>query len=373
MMPARLSAVFALLAIVATTTGSLVACGGDELPSSFGADGKNKNEDDDTSGGFGQSDAGSGTPGESSCAATVAQTAKGKVDIIFVIDGSGSMGEEMTQVRTNVNTFAAKIGGSGLDYTVTFLTRKATSPSQGGNVICVPAPLAGANCADRPPVFFHVDQNVSSNNSLDLILSTMSRWSANLRPEATKVFVEVTDDESDLAAAAFDTQLLARPGFGTSAARNYVFHSIISKPSGATAPTSQKCSSADGTSLVYQQLSTLTGGLMDEVCKTDYSGVLDNIAKGIVDKVGCELAYPAKEAADPTQLVVQVTPPGGTAKGLTQVTDASKCSTVADAWYYDNPQKPTKILLCPTTCTSANAASGSKVEALVGCKAPAPK
>ena len=46
-------------------------------------------------------------------------------------------------------------------------------------------------------------------------------------------------------------------------------------------------------------------------------------------------------------------------------------AAVADAWYYDNNTAPTKILLCPTTCTGL--ANTSKVQALVGCKAPPPK
>jgi hypothetical protein len=161
--------------------------------------------------------------------------------------------------------------------------------------------------------------------------------------------------------------------FGTAAKRSYIFHGIISKPAGAAAPSSEVCDTAAGTSLEYQKLAMLTGGLMDEVCKTDYSAVLDNIAKGIVAKVGCELAYPSAETADPAKLVVRLTPAGAAARNLTQVTDVSKCASVADGWYYDDPAKPTKIVMCPTTCAAANLGSGAKLEALVGCKGEAPK
>jgi len=363
----------ACLATTLAATAVLTAACGDEEPPSYDRPAPEKTEQDVTDS-FGPG--GTQTPqnpGDGACAATVAQTAKSKVDIIFVIDSSGSMNAEMVQIKSNVNAFAAKIGGSGLDYTVTFVTPRAKTPTATGNVICVPAPLAGANCADKAPTFFHVDQSVGSSNSLDLILSTYPKWSGHLRADATKVFVEVTDDEASMASAAFDTKLLALGGFGTAAKRNYVFHSIISKPAATPAPSTSQCSTAAGSSVKYQELSKLTGGLMDEVCKTDYSATLDNMAKGIVDKVGCELGYPTSEAADPTQVVVQVTPAGATAKPLTQVTDASKCGTIADAWYYDDPAKPTKIILCPTTCSSATASSGAKIEALVGCKAPTPK
>lgn len=328
------------------------------------------------SSGFGTSgSSGTDTDGGESCAAIAAETKKAAVDIIFVIDDSGSMNEEMNQIRTNVNTFASKIGTSGLDYTVTFIVRRGTN--SGSNQICVPAPLAGAACADNPPLFHHVDQDVQSTDSFRLILSTYeTSWKSYIRQDATKVFIEVTDDRSDMAYTAFDTQLLAKlPAgvFGTATARNYIFHSIISKPAGDAIPSNKVCSGAAGPSVDYQMLSQLTGGIVDEVCKTDYSGVLNNIAKGITDKLGCTLTYPTSDASDPTKVAVTFTPKGAAAQTLTQVTDESKCASIPNGWYYDNAAAPTKIILCPSTCQTANASPEAKLQALVGCKGAAPK
>jgi hypothetical protein len=369
-----------------------VACGSSD-DSKFG-DGQASGSSGTSGGssGFGggsSGEASSGASGGETCAATSADTAKAKVDIIFVIDNSGSMDEEMVQIKQNVNTFAGKILNVGLDLHVIFIVARASSPGQGGNVICVPEPLAAANCADKMPTFRHVPQSVSSNNSFSLILSTYDStnanlaWNKDLRLDSTKIFVEVTDDESNMAFTTFDTQLLAKQPagiFGTAQARKYIFHSIISKPFADPVPSSNLCidpdtgqEGADGTSIQYQELSKLTGGLVDEVCKKDYSGVLDNIAKSVVDKLGCELTYPKAEAADPTRLVVQYTPQGQPGKPLTQVTDTSKCAGVADGWFYDDNANPTKIVLCPSMCTTANASPGAKIEALVGCKAPLPR
>ena len=375
MKTARLAstAIAALVTMLAIACGSESADDGSLRPGAGNGAGAGAS----SSGGFGGSETGDGDTGEASCAANVAETTRGKADIIFVIDNSGSMSEEMAQIRTNVNSFAQKIGNVGIDYRVIFIVRKATSPTQTGTVLCVPAPLAGPDCADNLPTFVHVNQSVGSSNSLSLILSTYeTSWKQHLRPEATKVFVEVTDDESNMSAEAFDAALLAKmPAgmFGTEQNRNYIFHSIISKPANVAAPSSKMCPTGAGTSLEYQKLSTLTNGLMDEVCKADYSAVLDNIAKGIVDKVGCELGYPTAEAADPSKVVVRLTVNGQAARDLVQVTDASKCEQVQDGWYYDVPSKPTKIILCGSTCSAANAADDAKLEALVGCKAPAPR
>ena len=367
------------LVVVPSLLCLALACGGsgkvgDEFPdptSSSGASGASGASG--FGGTSGTSGGASGTSG-GSCAAVAAKTDKAKVDIIFVIDNSGSMTEEMTQIRTNVNAFASKIGTVGLDYTVTFIVRKGTKANQ--NEICVPAPLAGANCADNPPLFHHVAQDVQSTDSFRRILETYeTSWKAYIRADAYKVFVEVSDDASDMRYTQFDQQLLAKAPagmFGTATDRKYIWHSIISKPFADPVPSNNICPGAAGRSVDYQQLSKLTGGIIDEVCKTDYSGVLNNIAKGIADKLACELKYPSSAESDPTKLAVSFTPKGAAAQPLTQVTDVSKCGTVANAWYYDNPAAPTKIILCPATCTAVNAAPESKIEALVGCKTAPP-
>lgn len=370
--------------VAAAATVLAVACGSthaddDGNESGAGASGNG------ASGGFGNNEGAGGSSGgdDKDCAATSAETAKAKADIIFVIDNSGSMTNEMDQIKQNVNAFASKILNVGLDAHVIFIVRKAESPTDTGNVICVPEPLAGPNCADKPPTFFHVPQSVASTNSLSLILSTYDSqnanlaWKDHLRFESTKIFIEVTDDRSAMKHDDFDKALLAKdpPGmFGTAEKRKYIFHSIVNKPFNDPIPSTNRCpTAASGNSVEYQLLSQLTGGLVDEVCKTDYSGVLDNIATDVVQKLGCELTYPTGEAADPTKLAVEFTPPGGAPQQLTQVTDASKCGQVQDGWYYDDNANPTKIILCPTMCTTANEAPGAKLQARVGCRVPEPR
>ncbi|CAN5442473.1 hypothetical protein BH09MYX1_BH09MYX1_04110 [soil metagenome] len=305
---------------------------------------------------------------------------KGQVDIIFVIDTSGSMTEEVVQTKTNINDFAVTIGQSGLDYQVIMLASRGTGNLQ----ICVPPPLGGANCADNAPIFHHINQNVGSTNSLSLALSTYDsnnaalNWAKYLRPTATKVFVEITDDNSSMAFATFDTQLLAKQPagmFGTAQNRKYIFDSICGwlDPSPVLDP--QKCGSAVNIGSAYQNLSVLTKGIVDSVCKTSYKSVFQNIAKGVAGKLGCQFDMPKSNgnAIDPAKVVVRYTPGSGPAKSLTQVTDASKCQSFPDAWYYDSNTTPTKILLCSGACTTVGADTGGKIEILVGCASEGPK
>jgi hypothetical protein len=319
------------------------------------------------------------------CAADVTTAKRAEVDIIVVIDTSGSMSEETQQVQTNINNFASSIGNSGLDYRVIMLAEKNKQipfpipiPPTG---ICTPPPLGGANCADNPPRYFHIDESVGSTDSLQLILSTYdTKWQQHLRPTSYKVFIEITDDNSAMGWQAFDTQLLAKQPagmFGTATSRKYIFNSICGWQDNTPPLSGNKCGSAVNTGDQYQHLSQTTKGVIDSVCKTSYANVFNNIAKGLVTTLGCEFAVPVPKnggAVDPGSVIVNYTAGGQTQPSpLTQVTDASKCGTIKDAWYYDNNTAPTKIIFCPSLCDSAGKDTAGKLEIALGCKAPPPR
>lgn len=308
---------------------------------------------------------------DSACAADVNAGKKRPVDIIWAIDTSGSMDQEIAQVKANINAqFASILSASGLDYQVIMIADRGLGTYQ----VCASPPLGGPNCGDNPPLYHSIKQTVASTNSLSLLLSTYDNaspalnWAHLLRMNAVKVFIEVTDDNSSLAGTSFDTQLLAKAPagmFGTAAKRNYIFHSIIGVTAGA--PTT-KCSSAVNTGAQYQVLSNLTGGLMLPVCASDYSPIFQQIANGIVGSLACEFLMPTAAggtAIDPSNVAMQYTPQGGTPTTVPHVTDAAACS--GDGWYYDNNANPTKLLLCPTTCATAQGSQGGNVEILVGC------
>lgn len=322
------------------------------------------------------------------CAAKEVAARRAEVDIIIAIDNSGSMGEEVAQVQQNINAFAQSIGTRGLDYRVILVTG-ATGPGTPlpgfpDLGICVPPPLGGPDCNDNAPIFRHIKRPVSSRNVLPILLSTYSStWNQWARITANKVFIVVTDDDSELPYGDFDRQLLAKAPtgmFGTSQARRYTYNAICGWEDGTPLLSATKCSTAANIGREHQELSRLTGGIVDSVCKTNYGGVFDNLATGLATKLGCEFAVPTSQdanAADPSKVVVQYTPGIGPRKGattpLTRLTDASKCALVPDGWYYDDDLAPTKILLCPTTCADADADPTGKISILLGCKRTVPR
>jgi len=233
-------------------------------------------------------------------------------------------------------------------------------------------------------------------------------WSQWLRPEALKVFVEITDDDvscttygydfkdnntvagGTAAAAAFDSALLALSPeqFGTAAQRNYVWHSIVAMKANnpstsawlpSSPVTTATCTpGSEGPGTGYQALSVLTGGLRYPTClNANFDAIFNAIAVDVVEKsaAACEYALPADQSAyDPNQTnVVYNSTSGGQdiSTELTRVADASACT--ANAWYYDDPLDPTKITLCPNTCAAVQDDATARVWVEFGCPGVASK
>ena len=127
----------------------------------------------------------------------------------------------------------------------------------------------------------------------------------------------------------------------------------------------------------HQKLAQLTGGIVESICRDDWSSVLGKMADHVVSTLGCEYIVPepsqAGEEIDPDLVLVQYVPDQGQPQTLTRVTDESKCGQYDDAWYYDDNDKPTKVYLCPDACSSIGSSQTGKVELKFGCKAPPPK
>lgn len=205
------------------------------------------------------------------------------VDVIFVIDDSGSMIEELEAISKNINKhFAEVMDNAGLDYRVIMIVKHGKTSLNGNLAVCIEAPLstipvgecgklsAGDPPGNNPGKFYHYSYDVQSNDSLCLILDTLNSannhvddfglaplgWIKWLRKSAFKIFIEVTDDMASclwypdinavpkgkksfndynssvggmITAIEFDKTLLklAPDQFGTKEKRNYAFYSII--------------------------------------------------------------------------------------------------------------------------------------------------
>jgi hypothetical protein len=403
---------------------------------------------------------------EKECAQTNAKAdlRKRPVDIVFVIDNSSSMDSEILAVQNSINAdFAKLIGMSGIDYRVIVLgdfgfydyanplpmnttdacsvcisgelNPEQTCPGTEGDAVYGGAPKTAAR-------FFHYDPDgnkhakdtsVGSKNSLCRALEWFKKpdgfglapngWSQWLRKDATKVFVEITDDQANCTvnvngstfaiddsqadpanasdksgmyqAKQFDQALrtLSSEQFmAGEGGRNYVFHSIIAmpfklgmmdvpyepnEPFAATA----KCSSGANEGRAYDGLSRLTGGLRYPVCAADtaagmgstagFTAIFKRIAQGVVEgtKVACDFSVPAAPAGktiDRNTVEVVYSQPGADPISFRRVQDIESCGGQSGSFFF----RGETIVLCSDTCKRVQADDSAKVDVRFGCSLP---
>nr|WP_276599671.1 vWA domain-containing protein [Nannocystis sp. SCPEA4] len=288
---------------------------------------------------------------------------KQPADIIFVIDNSGSMDMEIASVQANMNQFSAKIIASGIDVHVIVIS---------DNSICVGAPLGSGNCpADsKPPTYTRINQGVGSNNALELALSTYPQYADKLRPDAATHVVVVTDDNSNLGANAFDTQFKAlEPGMA-----DYKMHAIC----GANGPDDILwcfqnpvcCAFTADAGDVYLDLIANTGGKWGDLCLQNFTPVFDELSTQVImgATLACEWTIP-EPMGEPIDFdKVNVEFDDGTPETFGKVPSAAECANVSDGWYYDDEQNPSKIFVCPQTCTKIQGVEDAKINIKFGCE-----
>ncbi|MBI5536283.1 MAG: hypothetical protein HY898_26410 [Deltaproteobacteria bacterium] len=100
----------------------------------------------------------------------------------------------------------------------------------------------------------------------------------------------------------------------------------------------------------------------------DVGGEFLAALNAIRGSVGCNYKMPKPQTGDPDPNKVNVafTPEGGAQQIYPKVGSAADCKG-EKGWYYDNPQDPNQIILCPASCDEVQSVKG-KVDVVLGCK-----
>ena len=338
--------------------------------------------------------------GAESCATASAAVVlvRQPVDIVIVLDNSGSMDDEARAVEGNINdSFAQILRDSGVDYRVILISEHRERNLQ-DTAVCISSPLSTlAQCPSEAPGtsdrFFQYSTEIGSRDSFEVLLETYDGarqddfdlapggWSEWLRPEAKKVFLEISDDDSGLDAAEFVASLtaLAPEAFGADPAQpSFVWHSIVgiaerpvnTDPYAPNDPIETRECTGDvsNAGATYQELSQLTGGLRFPICAFDgYDAVFRRIAGDVVEssRDACDFAIPAPPAGralDLDKVSVAYQPgSGGAVQQLGQVTSAALCDT--GAFVLDGGG----VHLCPDACAVVAADDSARVDVLFTC------
>jgi hypothetical protein len=304
--------------------------------------------------------AGSGGVGGAVAAAdcgAIRQKAESKprpVDIVWIIDGSGSMADEQAAVKQNIASFATAIGSAGIDHHVVMVAKDDVA--------------AGTPLGTDPAHYTHVRASVGSHDALSVLLATYAQYAPFLRAEASLHFVVVTDDESSMKADDFRAQMQQKTG------KTFTAHSIVSESVDGRA-----CVGACGISLLcgaaspglqYLALSDATSGQKISICLSDWSMVFGPLKTAVIASAPLPCDYPLPKAPagsslDPNRVNVGVLLGTAASKTLPRAAGEQACAS-AEAWFYDDPSAPTMIRMCPAACSGIS--TGGAIEITLGCE-----
>ena len=87
--------------------------------------------------------------------------------------------------------------------------------------------------------------------------------------------------------------------------------------------------------------------------------------------LACEWAIPDPMGDDPIdfgKVNVDFDDGMGGVQTIGKVESEADCGNVSDGWFYDDPQNPTKILVCPQTCTKIQGVPKATMKIKFGCE-----
>ena len=363
---------------------------------------------------------GTGLPSlDSGCASDVTSAQLTQVNILFLLDKSGSMGNDpnggwanadsrWNPVVTTLDAFFSDPNSSGLYASLSFL------PADGdNNAICTVANYSSGNSSIKVPLtlldaagrqsFLSIlcpptgPQNppcvvpAGGTPTLPALQGTIDYAVrvAQKFPESKTVIVFLTDGE---------------PGYGyaytgDAGTHVYGFYSCDDLTDGCavTPNTYPPCVTPDAeVAKVAAVIQNAPANMIYLIGVGDLSATTMNIwaeasgntalaLQGIKDgatvaseiktelqsirsnHLSCDIAIPAPKAggsADPNKVNMDYIS-GGNA--VTSLSRNDNCNSASPTWQYDNPTNPSRILLCPNTCPTVQQDPNGKIQVVLGC------
>lgn len=226
----------------------------------------------------------------------VAVTDNKSVDILIVIDNSGSMEYEQKSMASRTSKFLDVL--QGLDYQIAITTTDPRNITLGDGRF---VPIKGGTSGQ-----YVIDSNMDKTKAQTLLSNTLQRpetgsgdeqaiyattrvveramsdsgsiYGKFFRPGAQFAVLVISDeDESENGTKNDPTNLLNLLKTSFNGNKSFSWHSIITRPG------DKACLNTNGYSYGYRYaaFSDLTGGVIGDVCATDYSAQVQGVAEGV--------------------------------------------------------------------------------------------
>ena len=334
-----------------------------------------------------QTDGGTFSDQFEECAAVteLATNTRGPADVIIAVDNTPSMYNEIEEVRANLNHFSQMVQDDGLDLhiiLISCLTEDCLN-SNNWHTICIDPPVGaegacqpGANTDDSTDhEYLHVNSKVESRKGLESIVDTHDQWGFMLRDNAAKHVVMVSDDNDDWTADQFMTTFVALDPRLSGFQFHAIFAYLSKEPACLIGPQEPCCtySAPDGEGTIYRELVNLTGGVSGDMCLQDFDPVFEQLAGAVIASARLNCLWvipdpPEGETFESDLVNVEFLDGEGGRFRIGRVESEAACTGVEHGWYFDDPDDPTVIEVCPQTCEWFQGKIGAQIEVQFGCE-----
>jgi hypothetical protein len=326
--------------------------------------GSSSSGDDGMLGFDGGMSGGGGLDEDAACASTGAEAGTMQLDMLILLDRSGSMyGQNWNGVTAAIKQFVVDPASSGMN--VALLYFPIDDPDDG--LVCnkdhykdVVVPF-GQLPQNSQAVVQSIDAESPNGGSTPMygaVAGALSYATAykDQNPNHKVIMIFASDgdpnscpgNQNDMATIA----ALAQSALNYNGVETYVI-----AISGASVSNLDQIAAGGGTGKAYD----VTGNVLQFAQKM-------NEIRG--KALACEYVIPPPPGNQPLELdrvAVKYQDGSGNAKEIPYADSLADCGSTA-GWYYNDPKNPTKIELCPASCTEVQGNAQGSVKVLFGCK-----
>jgi len=314
-------------------------------------------------------------PSTKTCAGIVNKGEQITVDIFIMFDQSLSMtcmvpagGDRWDAVKAPLETFLQDPAAAGINVGIGYFGNSILSTCdatfyQRPDVEIGPLPM------NTQPLVNSLNAHTPISNTptaaaLTGAINHAIDWK-NQHPGHSVVVVLVTDGEPNACGAVSDVANAAQAGL-MATIPTYVIG--VTSP-GTTCSIDPNPPNQQDLDTVAQAGGTVSSLIVDVTQDAAQQFLMTMNQIRAKSQVPCQYEIPKSTSGpiDPGKVNVELVLPGAamgnTIPGVTMAT----CDPANGGWYYDNPNAPTKINLCPATCALATMQMGSSINITVGC------
>ena len=308
-----------------------------------------------------------GVDPDAGCASAATESKLHPVDLLIVVDKSGSMADagKWDAVTHALDAFFTDPASAGLRVALRFFPDAGCDSLTCSETECAKplvdlAPLtlaaAPADAQEQALVAAVASRQPGGDTPMYAALAGAEAWGGkhqNGQPGEKATVVLVTDGEPN----GCNDDMLAIASLATGARLKHGVLTYAVGLAGSNVDHMNLVAEAGGT----KQAFFIGGG--------DVGAALLAALKQIEgDQIACDLALPTPPNGklDTAKVNVVYTPGDGSAPlTIGRVDDASFCTH--GGWHFDDPNAPTKVVLCDSTCAAVRTDVAAKVEIVLGC------